>query len=1454
MPLTLEEETQRRRLEEALSHLDTGAVPLDTAPAEDSTLAPESAAADGSDYPAAESGPKIKVPKQVKGEYGDWNQWQTLDQPPVGHIDLAPPGPTPTPESSFGPDLQTDPETGQRYVVDPTVSAGMVPFAELATEADKEKLKPTDVTLPKRTVEAQPVTYPTIAEDQPLSLPPDPQSIWQQYRDGKISRDEAIAQAAQLQEQVKRATLVKLPGEQPATMPWHPAGEKPVPGFVEGSQNAILNPAAAITPVRRAELIDPDPDAQYLDPEVRRAALAGTTPKATPAVLPTGPKAPGTHTELAPPGQMDLREDTDVVPQPATATTTQPEAKTTPAKSAVAPVSGDWRTWTTTDGTPAEPAVSVPASTVAPMNAPNGKAPVALIIHHTSGRNGPASVVEDWRTNRPGVGAQMIVDRDGSLHYTQKEFGYGGTGNFLHSVIPGVSNQTAVGVEVVAKDDADMTPAEIETLKRLASGNGPYSNIPVYGHSQVSPGDRDNEGVRGVAAINEARKAGGAETDSTQVIQQLNASGLKTTHYGYDGDPNLDADSAAGHGKYVQQMISGYDVALNDAAAKLVGNPKPGEEFQYAGRTWRYADKVPEKYSDARFDIFDSNNTALSGGPLGGTRQVAEAPKKQDWESWATLSPAEQTAATAQGVQKSQDILNTLHSKSTNMPDWFHTLEQPIPGVSDEVRTAVRDEYKKQITAYAQDYYQEQDPNKAFARIMSAPNLLTSAGEIWTKAGANFQHMWLSLAQQADSPTQTKLIEFINAVHPEATPEARTALINQVMARTGKDRVDFVNHLYNDAQAHNPDSVKNVNMFSLLDAIDVSAQPGMQAKEQENHAKVVAAVEQNRKNLREDPTMEGTYGGMISNAIAQMPKNVLEAIVPVLGQSAMFSEIYTDTLAGLRKDHPDWTEDQLKAKAAAASLPQDVLQELVNAATLGMGSGVTKGIANPIARIATNAIMHGTIAGGAGATQQALANVATGRPQGEGVAQAGIAGGIQGLIGGALTGRHPAEALESPVPHPFAEEKGSPLPPTQPVTREGVLEPNAPAPRPGPGEHWYEPPPIVTRGTERTTFTPSELVEQASTITGRTPEELMTAAEKLQPPMDFIQRSVFLNSDTAQQAEILKARAAQQPAPEPEAVRMQPGESPPQAGPAPQAQTTGQFVPSSQWQEVPEHLAVPPGGEYKVNMATGKTEARWTGKVPGPEKVIDKRTGKPQGEGPTQPRASTTGAATQAQAGKAEPWMSKIANRFMAERIAKGDIGPVEPGHGETTEALVARGSKMGPETVAQHVSNLMHDVGGNPVDQAAAVRFEEARLSQRSHELSRIADENPGNQQARIDAEDALKYVTDWHKNVVAKLKNNWHKMGMTLQGDVPVEFHNYNGLREEFFKNTGKMPPSQTEPVLRKAARRVLDASTAEAAAMKKLGAEIDKEAARRPMPNHEQVREAIAKRMRGEFPCPT
>ena len=1434
MATTLEDAIRRRQIEEALSHLDTGATALDTAPSEDTAPAPEEVSS-GSDYPASESGPKIEVPKKVKGEYGDWNEWPTADQIPAGHIDLAPPGPTPTPESSFGPDLQTDPETGTRYVTDPSVASGLVPFAELALSRDKESFKPTDVTLPKVV-------------------------------------SEATAPAPDKLDLVERATLVQFPKGQPATMPWHPAGQKPVPGFIAGSKNAILNPAAGVIPpapvpdkltqVERGELVSVPPGtapravgvaAPVTYPTIAEDQGApGTPPKVQPAQPVTGPqlsgpKAPGTHTELAPPGQMDLRPDelqapATVQPPPSTQLSTQPTVKP-----AVAPVSGDWKTWTTVDGTPAEPQAVQPVA-VQPSGGDTG------VANYFSKRGEkPITSSDDSRLTTVKVGDQTwTVHKEAAPHFQgflQELADQGApitsSGGWNYRNIAGSKNlsQHAYGGAIdVSQEGRDV----VSPAFRKWIADNPGALQAAEQHWGIYGGERFGD----LGHFEWGGSSGGTDTGSGQVLQQLKSSGLNTTHYGYIGDPNLDADSAAASGKYVQQMVPGYDVALNAAAAKLVGNPQPGQEFQYAGRTWRYGDKVPEKYGDARFDIFDPNNTALSGGQLGGTTQAAAQPKKQDWESWATLSPAEQTTATAQGVQKSQDILNTLQSKSTNMPDWFHTLEQPIPGVSDEVRTAVRDEYKKQITAYAQDYYKEPDPDKAFARIMSAPNLLTSAGEIWTKAGANFQHAWLSIAQQADSPTQTKLIDFVNAIQPDATPEARTALINQVMSKTGKERTDFVNHLYNAAQVTHPDTVQNVNMSSLLDAIDVSAQPGMQAKEAANHAQVSAAVAQNLKDLREDPTMENTYGGTISNAIAQMPKNVLEAITPVIGQSAMFSEIYTDTAVGLRKDHPDWSDDQIKAKAAAASLPQDVLQELVNAATLGMGSGLTKGVTNPIARIAANAIMHGGIAATAGAAQQGIANVATGRPPTEGVPQAAITGGIQGVIGGAISGRHPEETLpeattraplgeEPPVQPPVTgpkggavrgaesstltgAEEGTPLRPPTPLTSASVLGPDVP----DVSVPWHKPGPIITRPEERTTFSPSELVQKLNEARASgSPEQVRQAIIDLRPDLDPSQQGVFF-----QPQEELPIQGKQETAPPPQI--QQPATRLP-VEPAPKMTPAHTVV----YNDLVNRGMDADRAQAFVSRASGTTPAEILTNV---QTQMRSEAGAPP---PVQPRPPLVG--------EAEPWVSKIANRFTLDRMVNGELGPVEPGVGVTKEEMLARGLRMGPEAINQHVSNVMNDVGGNPRDQAAAIRAEEARLTQVSRNASLASEADPTNQQLRIQADEAFKYLTDFHNGPVAKLKNNWHAQGMTLQGEIPVDLSTYNGLRDAYLRSVGETPPKSMEPVMRNTAKRVRDTSVAEATALKKLGAEIDRQSAKRFLPTDEQIREKVMRKMKVD-PC--
>jgi N-acetyl-anhydromuramyl-L-alanine amidase AmpD len=220
---------------------------------------------------------------------------------------------------------------------------------------------------------------------------------------------------------------------------------------------------------------------------------------------------------------------------------------------------------------------------------------------------------------------------------------------------------------------------------------------------------------------------------------------------------------------------------------------------------------------------------------------------------------------------------------------------------------------------------------------------------------------------------------------------------------------------------------------------------------------------------------------------------------------------------------------------------------------------------------------------------------------------------------------------------------------------------------------------------------------------------------------------------------------------------------------------------------------------------------------------------------------------------EAEPWVSQIANRFTAERMASGELGLVEPGVGVTKEEMLARGLQMPPETIAQHVSNVMNDVGGNPRDQAAAIRTEEARLSQVSRNASLASEADPNNAQLRIDADNAFKDLADFHNGPVAKLKNNWHAQGVSLQGEIPVDLSSYNGLRDAYLRDVGKAPPPEMEPALRKTAQRVRAAADAESAAMRNLGAEIERQSARRRLPTDEELRQRIMERTK-DMPCST
>jgi hypothetical protein len=236
------------------------------------------------------------------------------------------------------------------------------------------------------------------------------------------------------------------------------------------------------------------------------------------------------------------------------------------------------------------------------------------------------------------------------------------------------------------------------------------------------------------------------------------------------------------------------------------------------------------------------------------------------------------------------------------------------------------------------------------------------------------------------------------------------------------------------------------------------------------------------------------------------------------------------------------------------------------------------------------------------------------------------------------------------------------------------------------------------------------------------------------------------------------------------------------------------------------------------------------------------------------PSPPTEAEATQAKAQGSEPWVSKVANEHVEERVKAGELGEIAPGEGYSTHELVKAGSKMHPEEVAQHISNFMNDAGGDMIKQASAIRYKEAELSKRSSDLSKIADAYHGNAQARLDADKAFEDVTNFHKNEYAKLKKTFQGLGMSMQGKIPIDLSTFNGQREEYLKTSkkGEAPPAGLEKTMRQNADKVKAGIDADNVGMKALGDEVSKATTKERLTDQQRI-ERIMQKM-GIGPCRT
>jgi hypothetical protein len=146
------------------------------------------------------------------------------------------------------------------------------------------------------------------------------------------------------------------------------------------------------------------------------------------------------------------------------------------------------------------------------MNAATGRAPDAFIMHHTGGR-GTSQGVENTLRQR-GLGVEYVMERDGTI----RQIGGPGSANIMNesryrnSPIlgegkPFLTNRNIVGMEVIAKDDKDVTPAQRAAAARFIRER--YPNTPVFGHGEVNPGHKEaDEGMTITNSIRQERARG----------------------------------------------------------------------------------------------------------------------------------------------------------------------------------------------------------------------------------------------------------------------------------------------------------------------------------------------------------------------------------------------------------------------------------------------------------------------------------------------------------------------------------------------------------------------------------------------------------------------------------------------------------------------------------------------------------------------------------------------------------------------------------------------------------------------------------------------------------------------------------------------------------------------------------------------------------------------------------
>ena len=129
----------------------------------------------------------------------------------------------------------------------------------------------------------------------------------------------------------------------------------------------------------------------------------------------------------------------------------------------------------------------------------------SLVVHHTAGRGTVEGVIQTFKDrNFP---AHFVVDRKGKIHQI---LGLDQRGQHTkNSSINDISNKNSWGVEVIARDDKDITPEQVDATMRLSKYLNETQGMPmdrIFGHGEINTHKRATEGKTIVTALRASQK------------------------------------------------------------------------------------------------------------------------------------------------------------------------------------------------------------------------------------------------------------------------------------------------------------------------------------------------------------------------------------------------------------------------------------------------------------------------------------------------------------------------------------------------------------------------------------------------------------------------------------------------------------------------------------------------------------------------------------------------------------------------------------------------------------------------------------------------------------------------------------------------------------------------------------------------------------------------------------